>query len=114
MDNCIFCKIAEGKIPSKKVFESRSLFAFHDIAPRAPVHVLIIPRTHIPTLNELEPAHCSLAGEMVLAAKKIAQELKIAGDGYRLVFNCGKNSGMEVFHLHLHLLGGRPMEWPPA
>jgi histidine triad (HIT) family protein len=114
MDNCIFCKIAEGKIPSKKVLETGTLLAFHDINPQAPVHVQIIPREHIPTLNELAPEHAALAGEMILAAKKIARELKVAEDGYRLVFNCGKNSGMEVFHLHLHLLGGRPMRWPPG
>jgi len=114
MDNCIFCKIAEGKIPSKKVLETETLFAFHDIHPQAPVHVQIIPREHIPTLNELNDTHRSLAGDMLLAAKKIARDLGVAEGGYRLVFNCGKDSGMEVYHLHLHLLGGRPMGWPPG
>jgi histidine triad (HIT) family protein len=114
MDSCIFCKIAENRIPSKKVFSSDTLVAFHDIKPQAPVHIQIIPREHIATLNNLEPRHQPLLGEMVLAAKAIARDMGLADNGYRLVFNCEKDGGQEVYHIHLHLLGGRPMRWPPG
>ncbi len=114
MDSCIFCKIIEGTIPSKKVFSSDTLFAFHDIKPQAPLHVLIIPRLHIPSLNDIDITHQALLGDMIITAKTIAQDFKISEQGYRLAFNCGKDGGQDVYHIHLHLLGGRPMKWPPG
>jgi len=111
--DCLFCKIIAGQIPSKKVFEDEQFFAFEDIAPHAPTHVLIIPRKHIHGLKEAEAADASLLGEMQLLAAKIARERNIE-DGYRTVFNVGPRSGQSVFHIHLHLLGGRDLKWPPG
>ncbi|MGQ0561952.1 MAG: histidine triad nucleotide-binding protein [Gemmatimonadota bacterium] len=113
-ESCIFCRIAAGSIPAKIAHEDDDTFAFHDIDPRAPVHVLIVPREHINTVNELEPSDAGLLGRMVLAAKKIANELGVADSGYRLVMNCGQDAGQSVDHIHLHLLGGRPLKWPPG
>lgn len=114
MKDCVFCKIAAGEIPSKKVLETPDLVAFHDIRPQAPVHVQIIPRRHIESLNETAPGDNDLLGKIMAAAREIANKLDIAGDGYRVVNNCGRNAGMEVFHLHFHVLGGRKMSWPPG
>ncbi|MGQ0813682.1 MAG: histidine triad nucleotide-binding protein [Gemmatimonadota bacterium] len=111
---CIFCRIAAGKIPARLAHEDDLAFAFYDIDPRAPVHVLIVPREHINTVNELEDTDSKLLGRMVLVAKKIAGELGVADSGYRLVMNCGLDAGQTVDHIHLHLLGGRPMTWPPG
>ncbi|MBN3525904.1 histidine triad nucleotide-binding protein [Paenibacillus apiarius] len=107
--DCIFCKIIEGTIPSKKVYENESVVAFHDITPQAPVHILIIPKKHIATMNDAESEDFALIGEMHRAAQQVARELGIADTGYRLINNCGKDSGQEVFHIHYHLLGGEPL-----
>lgn len=113
-ESCIFCRIATGKVPAEFVYQDDLTMAFNDIDPRAPVHVLIVPREHINTVNELEPADANTLGRMVLAAKQIASDLNIADSGYRLVMNCGSDAGQTVDHIHLHLLGGRPMKWPPG
>jgi histidine triad (HIT) family protein len=112
--NCIFCKIVAGAIPAKKVLETEDVVAFHDINPKAPTHVLLIPREHIATINDLTNANARLIGQLLLAAKRVAQVTCVDASGYRLVFNCGPDAGMEVHHIHLHLLGGRPMTWPPG
>ncbi len=113
-ENCLFCKIARGEIPARIVFEDERLVAFHDISPKAPTHLLIIPREHIPTIDDLAPEHAGLAGGLILAAGKLARDLGIAQPGYRLVFNCNESAGQTVWHIHLHLLGGRPLAWPPG
>jgi len=111
---CIFCRIVAGEIPSKKVYEDEHVVAFEDIRPQAPVHILVIPRRHIPTVNDLTDEDAQLVGRLVLVAKKIASERGVAESGYRLVLNCNRDSGQEVFHIHLHLLGGRKFSWPPG
>lgn len=113
MNNCLFCKIEKREIPSNMVFENESLFAIRDINPKAPVHVLIIPRKHIAQMNDLEASDSKLAGELILTARQLAAQEKIE-NGYRLVFNNGAEAGQSVFHIHLHLLGGRRMTWPPG
>lgn len=113
-ESCIFCRIATGKISADFVHQDDLTMAFNDIDPRAPVHVLIVPREHINTVNELESADANTLGRMVLAAKQIASDLNIADSGYRLVMNCGSDAGQTVDHIHLHLLGGRPLKWPPG
>ncbi|MCU0345118.1 MAG: histidine triad nucleotide-binding protein [Ignavibacterium sp.] len=111
----IFSKIINKEIPANIVFESDSVLAFKDINPQAPVHILIIPKIEIPKVTDLSSSeHSILLGEMIDAANKIAKDLGITEDGFRLVFNCGENGGQEVYHLHLHLLGGRKMNWPPG
>lgn len=111
---CIFCKIIKGEIASQKVYEDSKFIAFKDIQPKAPVHILIIPRKHIPTLQKLQESDAEMVGEIILLANKIAQENNIAESGYRLVFNCNRDAGQAVFHIHLHLLGGRALGWPPG
>lgn len=111
----IFSKIISKEIPADIVFESANVLAFKDINPQAPVHILIIPKIGIPKVTDIkESEHTALLGEMIDAANKIAKDFGIADDGFRLVFNCGDNGGQEVYHLHLHLLGGRKMNWPPG
>jgi len=112
--NCIFCKIASKQIDSNILFEDDTLVAFEDINPQAPIHILIIPKEHIPTINDVKEHHKDLLGKMILTAKKLASEKQISESGYRLVFNTEKDSGQEVFHIHLHLLGGRKFNWPPG
>lgn len=112
--NCIFCKIAAGELGTQFLYESEEIVAFRDIHPRAPVHTLIIPRRHIPKVSALEPQDAELVGKMIIVAKELAEKEGLADRGYRLVFNCGPDSGQEVFHLHLHLLGGRRLGWPPG
>ena len=112
--NCLFCKIATGEIPGDIIFEDEQLLAFNDINPKAPTHILIIPRKHIPTINDLAATDSELVGELVQTAKNLANDLGIAEDGYRLVFNINKFAGQQVFHIHLHLLGGRALHWPPG
>ncbi|MDF1563562.1 MAG: histidine triad nucleotide-binding protein [Deltaproteobacteria bacterium] len=114
MSDCLFCKIAKGEIPAKVVHQTDDLLAFEDIAPQAPTHVLIIPRQHIATVNDLEEESAGLVGELFLAAKAIAAERGHEEGGYRLVMNCGEGAGQSVFHLHLHLLAGRALQWPPG
>jgi histidine triad (HIT) family protein len=112
--DCLFCKIVSGQIPSTPVFENDHVVAFRDITPRAPTHVLIVPRRHIATLNELAPEDDALVGEMVRAAAAIAKQEGLDHRGYRTVFNTNADAGQTVFHIHLHLIGGRPMAWPPG
>ena len=112
--NCLFCKIAAGEIPTTLIYEDDQIVAFNDIAPQAPHHVLIIPRKHIATTNDLIAENNTLIGDMMLVAKKIATSLNIADAGYRVIMNCNKNGGQAVYHIHLHLLGGRQMQWPPG
>lgn len=109
--NCIFCQIAKKELPAEIVYEDGNVVAFKDINPIAPVHYLIIPKKHIASVNHLEPQDKELIGELFLAAKKIANKEGIADNGYRLVFNVGKDSGQMVDHLHLHLLGGKKLLW---
>ncbi len=115
MGDTIFSKIVKKEIPADIVFESENILAFRDINPQAPVHILIIPKIEIPKISDFKvDEHSRLLAEMVDAANKLAKEMNISDDGYRLVFNCGQNGGQEVYHLHLHLLGGRQMKWPPG
>ncbi len=112
--DCIFCKIANGQLDTTLVYEDESLVAFSDLNAQAPHHKLIIPRQHIATLNDTDSAHTQLLGQMMLVANKLAHQLTIANDGYRCVLNCNAHGGQSVYHIHLHLLGGRPMKWPPG
>jgi len=108
-DDCLFCQIAAGETDTELIHESSSMVAFRDINPQAPVHILIVPRKHIPTINDIEKVDIVLVGELVQKAQEIAEEKEIAEDGYRLIFNCGEHGGQEVDHLHLHLLGGEQL-----
>lgn len=112
--DCLFCKINKGEIRAKIIHQDDLVMAFDDINPEAPCHKLIIPRKHIATLNDLSPEDNELIGHMVQTAKKLAADLQIAETGYRLVFNCNRGAGQTVFHIHIHLLGGRTMHWPPG
>ena len=114
MNDCLFCKIILKEIPSDVVYENNHILAFRDINPQAPTHIMIIPKEHISTLNKLEKIHQALAGEILLASALLADCEGIAKSGYRTVFNCNKNGGQTVYHIHLHLLGGRKMTWPPG
>jgi histidine triad (HIT) family protein len=111
---CIFCKIAAKQIPSKVLFEDDDLLAFHDINPGAPTHVLVIPKEHIESIHDGKPEHAALFGKLLLAANRVADQTGIATTGYRIVTNTGPHAGQSVLHLHLHVLGGRPMAWPPG
>jgi histidine triad (HIT) family protein len=106
---CVLCKIVRKEIPAKVVYEDKKVMAFHDINPQAPVHVLVIPKEHIPTLNNLEEKHKELIGHIFLVIKEIAKELGIAESGYRVLVNCNRDGGQEIYHLHFHLLGGKPL-----
>jgi len=112
--DCLFCKIIAGEIPSKKVYEDEKVYAFYDISPAAPVHVLIIPKTHIPSANALSEENAAVVGHIFMVAARLAAELGIAEKGYRIVNNCGEDGGQTVHHLHFHLLGGRSLQWPPG
>ncbi len=112
MENCLFCKIANGEIPSKKAYEDDTVFAFYDIEPQAPVHVLIVPKKHYSSVMDVEAADASLFSHMIGVAQKLANELGVSKDGFRLVINTGENGGQSVPHLHIHLLGGRKFGWP--
>ena len=111
---CLFCEIAEGRIPAKAVAKDDQLVAFHDIKPQAPTHVLVIPRRHMRASLDLGPGDDGLVGTLVRKARDIANELGLGERGYRLVFNCGDDAGYSVYHIHLHLLGGRSLGWPPG
>ena len=113
-EKTIFKKIIDREIPADIVYEDDEVLAFKDISPQAPVHILIVPKAEIATINDAKPEHAELIGKMVLAAKKIAKENNIHEEGYRLVFNCNEGAGQTVFHIHLHLLGGRDLKWPPG
>ncbi|MEW6646454.1 MAG: histidine triad nucleotide-binding protein [Pseudomonadota bacterium] len=112
--NCIFCKIAAGEIPATVVHQDEHVVAFRDLNPQAPTHILIIPRRHIATVNDLAEADAATVGRLFLAARRLAAELGFAEDGYRLVMNTNAAAGQTVFHIHLHLLAGRDFTWPPG
>jgi histidine triad (HIT) family protein len=113
-DNCLFCKIINGEIPAEIVYESDTAIAFRDINAKAPTHVLVIPRKHIATMNDIEVDDETVIGSLYTAAREIAAQDGIAEDGYRTVMNCNESAGQTVFHIHLHVLGGRQMDWPPG
>lgn len=113
MDDCIFCRIASGAIPSDKVYEDDTVFAFHDISKKAPVHVLIIPKKHIVSVAETAEEDMGVYSHIMRVAKKLAAELGLE-NGFRLIVNTGADGGQSVSHLHFHLMGGRPMGWPPG
>ena len=114
MSDCLFCKIVAGQIPGAIVYQDDRVVAFKDINPQAPMHVLVVPRRHIATLNDLAPEEDGLVGEMVRRAAALAKEHGHADRGYRTVFNCHADAGQTVFHIHLHVLGGRSFTWPPG
>jgi len=112
--DCIFCKIAAGEVPADVVLENQDVVVFRDMMPQAPVHLLAIPRQHIATINDLQIADAPQLGNLFLAAKAAAAQEGVAEGGYRTVMNCGAGAGQSVFHIHLHILGGRPLSWPPG
>jgi histidine triad (HIT) family protein len=112
--SCLFCRIVAGEIPSTHVHEDDELMAFEDIKPEAPTHVLIVPKRHIPTLNDLNAADDAIVGSMIRLAARIAKDRGVDDAGYRTVFNCNSHAGQTVFHIHLHLLAGRRLGWPPG
>lgn len=112
--DCLFCKIVSGDIPAEILYQDEQVLAFRDISPQAPTHILIIPKRHITTINDIAEEDATLIGQMVLTAKKLAAQEGLAEDGYRLAMNCNENGGQSVYHIHLHLLGGRRMTWPPG
>lgn len=114
MSEDLFLKIIKRQIPADIVYETDNILAFRDVTPQAPTHILIIPKLHIRTVNDIQPEHAGLLGEMYLAAKQIAADEGLHEAGYRLVMNCNEAAGQTVFHLHLHLLGGRAFRWPPG
>jgi histidine triad (HIT) family protein len=114
MADCLFCKMVSGAITPDTVYEDDDILAFKDINPQAPLHVLIIPKAHIATVNDLSDANAATVGRLFLTAKQIAADNSLTDPGYRLVMNCNADAGQTVFHIHLHLLGGRPMTWPPG
>ncbi len=111
---CLYCRIVAGEIPARLAFEDDELIAFADIAPQAPVHLLVVPRRHVPHLFAAGPDEALLLGRMIATATRLAKEAGLSSDGFRLVFNCLEGGGQSVFHLHLHLLGGRRFDWPPG
>jgi len=114
MTDCLFCKMVAGEIQPDVVYEDEHVLAFRDVNPQAPVHVLVVPREHIATLNDLTDDHAELVGRLYLAAKRVAEKDGIAERGYRTVINCNAEAGQSVYHVHLHVLGGRHMHWPPG
>jgi histidine triad (HIT) family protein len=114
MSECLFCKFVSGEITPNIVYQDDEVLAFRDINPQSPTHILIIPKRHISTLNDLTPEDAELVGKLYLTAKKLAADEGIDESGYRTVMNCNEEAGQSVFHIHLHLLGGRPMAWPPG
>jgi histidine triad (HIT) family protein len=112
--DCIFCRVVAGEIPSRPAYAGPLAYAFHDLHPVAPVHVLVVPRQHIVDASHLKPEHGDVLAEMALAAATVAEEEGMAESGYRLVFNIGRDSGSEVAHLHMHVIGGRQLGWPPG
>lgn len=112
--NCLFCSIVEKTIPADIVYEDEQVLAFRDIAPQAPTHILVIPKKHITTINDATADDTALIGHMMITAKTIAAQENIAEDGFRLAMNCNEDGGQTVYHIHLHMLGGRAMSWPPG
>lgn len=113
-DRCVFCRIVRKELPAAVLFENDRILAFEDIRPRAPVHVLVIPKAHVASLNEVPEGSEDLIGEIMTAAREIARLKGVGESGYRIVLNTGPHSGQEVFHIHFHILGGRPLSWPPG
>ena len=113
-DECLFCRIARGEIPAKIAYQDEIVLAFHDIDPQAPTHVLIVPREHVASVDALEEWHASTLGAMVAAAQRVARDVGAEKSGYRLVFNHGADAGQTVGHVHMHLLAGRKLAWPPG
>jgi histidine triad (HIT) family protein len=111
---CLFCKIVKGEVPAKVVMQNDHVLAFHDINPGAPVHVLVVPKEHLTSIHDATKAHQGILGELMLAGREVAGMLGLEQTGYRLVVNTGKDAGQSVFHLHIHVLGGRAMAWPPG
>lgn len=114
MNDCIFCKIIAGQIPSRVVFEDENVFAFQDITPQAPQHILVVPKVHIEKLADLSPEDATLIGKLMVAISHIAREHGMDAQGYRVVMNNGEGAGQSVWHIHAHLLSGRPFRWPPG
>ncbi|SFX72391.1 histidine triad nucleotide-binding protein [Marinospirillum alkaliphilum] len=114
MQDCIFCKIVSREIPAKIAYEDDQVIAFHDIDPKAPIHLLVIPKRHITTLNDLEEGDAALVGRLQVTAAKLARELGFAEQGYRVVMNCNEDGGQTVWHIHMHVLAGRQLTWPPG
>lgn len=112
--NCLFCRIVKREIPAKILYEDEKCIAFHDISPQGPVHFLVIPRKHIPTLTDLAPEDAALAGELLIKAGELAKQTGISEKGFRVVNNIRENGGQTVFHLHFHVIGGRSLQWPPG
>jgi len=114
MSDCLFCKINNAEITAEILYQDDDVTAFRDVSPQAPSHFLVIPKKHIPTINDLQSDDAALVGKMMLVAKRLARELGIDESGYRTTMNCNANGGQTVFHIHLHVLGGRQMNWPPG
>ena len=114
MENCLFCKIINREIPATIIFDNDYVLAFEDIDPQAPIHLLIIPKKHIATINDIEPSDKKICGDMLLAAKDIASIMNVDSRGYRTIFNTNEDAGQTVFHIHMHFLAGRKMKWPPG
>ncbi len=112
--DCLFCNILAGDVPAEIIYESDTVIAFRDINPRAPMHVLIVPREHISTINDIDTEHEAIVGSLFTAARDIAAQEGVSEEGYRAVMNCNSDGGQSVFHLHLHVLGGRMLTWPPG
>jgi len=112
--DCLFCKVVSGEVAINKIYENKDILAFEDINPQAPIHFLIIPKVHIPTLNDLEPTDIALVGKLSLVASKLAKEYEISKNGYRTIMNCNSDAGQTVFHIHLHMMAGRRFKWPPG
>lgn len=113
-DNCIFCRIASGAVPAEEAYSGPLAYGFHDLNPTAPLHVLVVPRQHVRDVSQVRPEHAEVLAEMFAAARQVAAAHGYAESGYRLVFNLGQDAGMSVPHLHMHVLGGRRMAWPPG
>lgn len=114
MDDCLFCKINRGEIPSEKVYDGEGVFAIKDVNPQAPVHLLILPKKHFSTILEIEEEDQKMIGSIFTVANKLAKENSLTDTGFRLILNCGRGAGQSVFHIHYHLMGGRALNWPPG
>ena len=114
MLDCIFCKISNNELPCTKVFESDQILAFNDIDPKAPVHIIVIPKKHISTINDLNESDRKLMGDLIFSAKIIAEKINVKESGFRCIFNTNSDGGQTVFHIHMHLLAGRELSWPPG
>lgn len=114
MSDCLFCKINNGEIPAEILYQDDEVSVFRDVSPQAPVHFLVIPKKHISTLNDLQSDDAMVIGKMMLTAKMVASDLGVSESGYRTVMNCNSDGGQTVYHIHLHVLAGRQLEWPPG